>query len=197
MKFLRRFMMISVLFCSAACLAQDMNPKAPLTKIEDFLTTTGTFVETDFYDIGKIGCKGSEDLILSIITVSLPQEDRKISGVVMNIFSVEKFKSMLSHTLYIDYSDIHPLKNALELMNAKADSLKNTDTEHKVIKYKLVNGVEFGFIHERGQTKSSQEGFCDFNDWDPDAYVRFGLNRFPELIKAFESAERKLKELEN
>lgn len=167
----------------------------PLTKIEEMLTTNGTFIEKDFMDVGKIGCKDSEDLIIKALVLYEPQNDERTFGIILEIFSVQKFKALSRYTAYIDLVDIDPLISALEVMKSKSDSLINESIEYKEIIYRLSNGIRFGFYQKQKRGKPSQTGFCIFNDWDSDARVYFGLNRLSELIALLKGADRKLIEL--
>ena len=125
----------------------------PQTQLESFLSSKGTLLVKDFYELGKVGGIGSMSVDAVVITQP-GQTDRKIRG--LRIEVAESGRLERSDTSFLDMDEIDSLSKALAYMSDLALKWKGTEKqEYTEVQFATKGDFAIGFY----QRKKDQGGF--------------------------------------
>jgi hypothetical protein len=125
----------------------------PQTKLESFLSSKGTLLAKDFYEMGRVAGTGS--LSIDAVVITQPgQEDRKIRGLRVEVAEYGRLER--TDSSFLDLDEIESLSKALAYMADLAAKWKGTEkVEYTEVQFATKGDFRIGFY----QRKKDQGGF--------------------------------------
>jgi hypothetical protein len=126
----------------------------PQTKLEAFLSSKGTLVVKDFYELGKVGGLGSSMSMDAVVLTQPGQEDQKIRGLRVEVSESGRLER--SNTSFLDMDEIESLSKALSYMTGLSEKWKPIEKqEYSEVQFATKGDFRIGFY----QRKKNQGAF--------------------------------------
>jgi len=126
----------------------------PQTKLEAFLSSKGTLVVKEFYELGKVGGLGSGLSIDAVVVTQPGQDDQRIRGLRIEVSEAGRLER--SNTSFLDMEEIDSLSKALAYMADLAAKWKPVEKqEYTEVQFATKGEFRIGFY----QRKKNQGGF--------------------------------------
>lgn len=123
--------------------AKHEKPKAPKTKLEEFLSKKGSLIITDRYRIGRIGSVDFDAIVLY-----LPgKEDEAVKGLRVKVDEGSGYSYDVQFA-FLDLDEIESLSDALAYLLNLARAWQDTSREYTEAVYKTSDDFRIGFIQE-------------------------------------------------
>lgn len=137
-------MLAVVVFGSTLASAAE---QPPATKLETFLSSKGTMLAKDYYDMGVVFASYGDKITLTALVIYQPgRENERLKGMSVEITTSGTYSK--SNTAFLDMEEIKSVSDSLAYISSAAEQWKAAPREYSELVFITKGDFKIGFYQD-------------------------------------------------